>query len=156
MNFDAAIVDVYFALIKLARRYYNDERAYDLASDTVVRALEARDRYDETRPLLAWCRVIMRNLWTNTEHKLSVTRTQPLGDWDEPGGEEADQRARVNDILVIVRGLEARSVSVATLVEVAKGYSLGEIASAKGVPLGTVKRRVHDARKLLAKLVNVN
>ena len=98
----------------------------------------------------------MRNLWLNTKSKLSVTHTQRLGEWDEPGGEDADQRARVNDILGIVRDLEARSVSVATLVEVAKGYSLGEIAAARGVPLGTVKRRVHDARKLLAKLVNVN
>lgn len=155
MTFEEHIVDVYGSLMKEAKRYYRDERAYDLAADTVLRALEARDRYDDSRPLLTWCRAIMRNLWLNKKSKLSVTQTQRLGEWDEPGGEDADQRARVNDILGIVRDLEERSVSVATLVEVAKGYSLGEIAAARGVPLGTVKRRVHDARKMLAKLVNV-
>lgn len=156
MTFEERVVEAYRPLLNEARRYYRDERAYDLAADTVLRALEACDRYDDSRPLLTWCRAIMRNLWLNTKSKLSVTHTQRLGEWDEPGGEDADQRARVNDILGIVRDLEARSVSVATLVEVAKGYSLGEIAAARGVPLGTVKRRVHDARKLLAKLVNVN
>lgn len=155
MTFEERVVEAYRPLLNEARRYYRDERAYDLAADTVLRALEARDRYDDSRPLLTWCRAIMRNLWLNTKSKLSVTHTQRLGEWDEPGGEDADQRARVNDILGIVRDLEARSVSVATLVDVAKGYSLGEIAAARGVPLGTVKRRVHDARKMLAKLVNV-
>lgn len=156
MDFDEAIVAVYFSLIAIARRYYyHDERAHDLAADTVVKALEARDRYDG-RPLLAWCRAIMRNLWLNTQSRLCVVNTQRLGEWDEPGGEDADQRAMVNDILGIVRDLEARSVSVATLIDFAKGYSVAEIATARNVPLGTVKRRIHDARKMLAKLVHVN
>ena len=155
MNFDTAIVEAYYSLLAIASRYYyHDDRAHDLAADTVVRALEARDRYDETRPLLAWCRVIMRNLWTNTEHKLSVTQTQPLGDWDEPGGEEADQRVMVGDVLSAIDRCRD-SVAVETLMDVAKGYTLQEVATARGVPLGTIKRRVHDARKLLAKLVNV-
>ena len=148
-------MEVYFSLIKIAERYYHDERAYDLAAETLLRALEARDRYDDSRPLLTWCRAIMRNLWLNTKQKLSSTQTQRLGEWDEPGGEEADQRARVNDILAVVCDLQDNSVAVATLMDFAKGYSLGEIATARGVPLGTVKRRMHDARKMLAKLVNV-
>ena len=157
MTFDEAIVEVYFSLIKIAETYYyRDERAYDLAAEAVRRALEARDRYDDRRPLLTWCRAIMRNLWRNTEQKLSTTQTQRLGEWDEPGSEEADQRARVNDVLAIVRDLQPHSVSVATLMDYAKGYSVAEIATASNVPLGTVKRRIHDARKMLAKLVNVN
>lgn len=98
----------------------------------------------------------MRNLWANRQQKLSVTHTQRLGEWDEPGGEEADQRVRVNEILGIARDLKKRSVAVGTLMEVARGYSLQEVAAARGVPLGTVKRRVHDGRKMLAKLVHVN
>lgn len=149
-------MEAYRPLLNEARCYYRDERAYDLAADTVLRALEARDRYDDSRPLLTWCRAIMRNLWLNTKSKLSVTNTQRLGEWDEPGGEDADQRARVNEVLAVVRDLQTHSVAVATLMDFAKGYSMVEIATAKGVPLGTVKRRIHDARKMLAKLVNVN
>ena len=156
MTFEEAIVEVYFSLIKIAERYYyHDERAYDLAADTVLRALEARDRFDDSRPLLTWCRAIMRNLWLNTEQKLSSTQTQRLGEWDEPGSEEADQMARVNEVLAVVRDLQTHSVAVATLMDFAKGYSLAEIAAVRGVPIGTVKRRIHDARKMLAKLVNV-
>lgn len=156
MNFDKAIVEVYYSLLAIASRYYyHDDRAHDLAADTVVRALEARDRYDESRPLLAWCRVIMRNLWANTEQKLSVTHTQPLGDWDEPGGEEADQRVMVGDVLSAIDRCRD-SVAVETLMDVAKGYTLQEVATSRDVPLGTVKRRVHDGRRMLAKFVHVN
>ena len=154
MNFDKQIVDVYFALIKLAKYYYRDERAYDLAADTVVRAIEARERYDG-RPLLTWCRAIMRNLWANTQQKLSTTHTQRLGDWDEPGGEEADQRVMVGDVLSVIERCRD-SVAVQTLMDVAKGYTLQEVAAARDVPLGTVKRRVHDGRKMLAKFLHVN
>lgn len=154
MNFDKQIVDVYFALIKMAKYYYRDERAYDLAADTVVRAIEARERYDG-RPLLAWCRAIMRNLWANTQQKLSTTHTQRLGDWDEPGGDEADQRVMVDDVLSVIERCRD-SVAVQTLMDVAKGYTLQEVATARDVPLGTVKRRVHDGRKMLAKFLHVN
>ncbi len=157
MNFENEIVAVYFQLIKIAETYYyHDERAYDLAAETVRRALEARDLYDDRYPLLTWCRAIMRNLWKNTEQKLSNVSTQRLGDWDVPGGEEADQRVIVNDVLSVIQKLQTRSVAVPALVDFAEGYSMAEIAAARGVPLGTVKRRIHDARKMVARLVNVN
>ena len=156
MNFDDAIVKVYYSLLEIARRhYYHDDRAHDLAADTVVRAIEARDRYDDSRPLLAWCRAIMRNVWRNNQLRLSSTNTQRLGAWDEPGGEEADQRAVVGDVTSAIERCRD-SVAVETLLDVAKGYTLQEVASARGVPLGTVKRRVHDGRRMLAKFVHVN
>lgn len=151
MDFDRAIVEAYYALLAIARRqYYHDGRAHDLAADTVVRAIEARDRYDG-RPLLAWCRAIMRNLFLNEEQKLCTSCTQRLGNWDEPGDDEADQRAIVNDILTAVCDMERKSVAVSTLMDFARGYTQQEIATARSVPLGTVKRRIHDARKMLAR-----
>ena len=154
MNFENELVAVYFSLIGIARRYYyHDERAHDLAAEAVCKALEARERYDTSRPLLTWCRAIMRNLWVNTEQRLSVTQTQRLGEWDEPGGEEADQVVMVNDVLDLIG--RCNSVSVDTLMEFAKGYSIADIASSMHLPEGTVKRRIHDARRKLATLVNV-
>lgn len=159
MNFDKQIVEVYFALIAIAERSYyphDYERAHDLAADTVLRALKARDSYDVSRPLLPWCRAIMRNLWMNTEQRLENVNTQRLGDWESDGGMYADQCAIVHDVTDLINRLRRRSVCVDSLIEFAKGYSLDEIASARGIPLGTVKRRIHDARQMLAKLVNVN
>ena len=63
--------------------------------------------------------------------------------------------ARVNEILAIIDVWKRKSVAVETLMDFASGYSIAEIATARGVPVGTVKRRIYDGRKLLAKLVNV-
>lgn len=159
MNFEESIVEAYFSLIAIAEKCYyphDRERAHDLAADTVARALKARDSYDVSRPLLPWCRAIMRNLWMNTEQRLENVSTQRLGDWESDGGVAADQCAIVHDVIDLINRLRRRSVCVDSLVEFAKGYSLDEIAMARGLPLGTVKRRIHDARKMLAKLVNVN
>jgi len=159
VNFEKEIVEVYFALIAIAERSYyphDKERAHDLAADTVERALKARDSYDVNRPLLPWCRAIMRNLWMNTEQRLENVNTQRLGEWESEGGATADQCAIVHDLLNLVKRMRRRSVCVDSLIEFAKGYSLDEIATARGLPLGTVKRRIHDARVMLAKLVNVN
>lgn len=152
MDFDRDIVPVYFTLMAEARRYFRDERAKDLAAEAVTRAIEHRDAYDG-RPLLTWCRVIMRNLWVNTVTKLDARNTVPLGDWDTDGGEPADMLAIVGETMAVINSMRSRSVSVATLVEFASGYSVAEIARTSGVPVGTVKRRVHDGRALLAKML---
>lgn len=150
MNFENEIVAVYFQLIKIAETYYyHDERAYDLAAETVRRALEARDLYDDRYPLLTWCRAIMRNLWINTLQRLDTKNTVPMGEWDNEGGIEADQLVRTNDINAILADLSGKSVCVDVLVDYSNGYSIAEIAHERGVPEWTVKRRIHDARVML-------
>jgi len=154
VDFDREIVRVYFALQQMAK-YYHDENAHDLASEAVTRALEHRECYDPTRPLLAWCRAIMRNLWLNAGQKLERLNTVRLGDWETDGGEETDQRTITGEMEVLISEARSRSVSVDTLMDFAEGYSLNEIADARGLPLGTVKRRIHDGREMLSSLVNV-
>ena len=150
MDFDKGIVEVYWSLLGIARRCYcHDERAHDLAAEAVTRALEARDTYDGSRPLLTWCRAIMRNLWINTLQRLDTKNTVPMGEWDNEGGIEADQLVRTNDINAILADLSGKSVCVDVLVDYSKGYSIAEIAHERGVPEGTVKRRIHDARVML-------
>lgn len=151
VDFDRDIVPVYFTLMVEARRYFRDERAQDLAAEAMTRALERRCSYDGTRPLLPWCRTIMRNLWINSLRQ--ECRTVPLGEWDTDGGEPADMLAIVGETMAVINSMRSRSVSVATLVEFASGYSVAEIARTSGVPVGTVKRRVHDGRALLAKML---
>lgn len=142
-------MEVYFALIALARNYYHDERAHDLAAETVCRVLEHRACYDESRPLLPWCRAIMNNLWISTETRLSTTLTTRLGEWDTVGGTEADQYVRCEDIRSAVRDIGEQSVCMDCLTAHANGYSIAEIADEHGIPEGTVKRRIHEARRML-------
>lgn len=152
MDFESVIVDCYFALIDMARRqYYHDERAFDLASETVRKVLEARDRYDG-RPLMAWCRVVMRNEYLNQVSRLSHRRTVRLGSYDAAGGPGADQRALTSDLLAAVETCRRKSVCVDALALNAEGYTYGEIADMTGKPVGTVKRRIHEARRMLREM----
>ena len=154
MDFEREIVAVYHSLQSLARMYCRDERAHDLAAEAVTRALEHRECYDNTRPLLAWCRAIMRNLWINAGQKLETRNTVPMGDEDAQGGVQPDEVVENNELLSVVQCMCTASVAVDTLYEFAQGYSLAEIAERRGIPLGTVKRRIHDGREMLAKALS--
>lgn len=154
MDFDRDIVAVYHALQIIARMYCRDERAHDLAAEAVTRALEHRDCFDSTRPLLAWCRAIMRNLWINAGQRLETMNTVPLGDMDASGGVPPDEVVENNEALSVVRCMCTASVAVDTLYEFAQGYSLAEIAARRGIPLGTVKRRIHDGREMVVKALS--
>ena len=154
MDFDRDIVAVYHALQIIARMYCRDERAHDLAAEAVTRALEHRECYDPTRPLLAWCRAIMRNLWINAGQRLEARCTVPMGDEDAQGGVRPDVVVENKEVLSTVQCMCTASVAVDTLYEFAQGYSLAEIAARRGIPLGTVKRRIHDGREMLAKALS--
>lgn len=154
MDFDREIVSVYFELKRLAKCYCHDEGAHDLAAEAVTRALEHRDCYDPSRPLLSWCRAIMRNLWINAGCRLENVNTVRMGDEDCEGGAPPDVVTENNELLKIIRSMCGASVAVETLLEFAQGYSLAEIAERRGIPLGTVKRRIHDGRAMLHKALS--
>lgn len=154
MDFDREIVAVYDKLLQTASLYCHDEGAHDLAAEAVTRALEHRDCYDPSRPLLAWCRAIMRNLWLNWCGRLENVNTVRMGDEDREGGAPPDVVMENREVLSVVQCMCTASVAVDTLVEFAQGYSLAEIAARRGIPLGTVKRRIHDGRAMLNKALS--
>lgn len=154
MDFDREIVAVYDKLLQSASLYCHGEGAHDLAAEAVTRALEHRDCYDPSRPLLSWCRAIMRNLWINGCRKLENLNTVRMDDEDCEGGAPPDVVTENNEVLSTVQCMCTASVAVDTLVEFAQGYSLAEIADRRGIPLGTVKRRIHDGRAMLHKVLS--
>lgn len=154
MDFDREIVAVYDKLLKAASSYCRDDGAHDLAAEAVTRALEHRDCYDPSRPLLSWCRAIMRNLWINAGCRLENVNTVRMGDEDCEGGAPPDVVTENDEVLKIIRSMCGASVAVETLLEFAQGYSLAEIAERRGIPLGTVKRRIHDGRAMLHKALS--
>jgi len=154
VDFDREIVAVYDKLLKAASSYCRDDGAHDLAAEAVTRALEHRDCYDPSLPLLSWCRAIMRNLWINAGCRLENVNTVRMGDEDCEGGAPPDVVTENDEVLKIIRSMCGASVAVETLLEFAQGYSLAEIAERRGIPLGTVKRRIHDGRAMLHKALS--
>ena len=154
MDFDREIVAVYDKLLQAASFYCRDDGAHDLAAEAVTRALEHRECYDPSRPLLSWCRAIMRNLWVNGCRKLENLNTVRMDDEDCEGGAPPDVVTENDEELKIIRSMCGASVAVETLLEFAQGYSLAEIAERRGIPLGTVKRRIHDGRAMVHKALS--
>jgi RNA polymerase sigma-70 factor (ECF subfamily) len=139
----------------MARRYYphNTQDVEDLASETMLRAMEAINTYDDSRSLLAWCRTIMRNLFVSEFKHERCLEICSLEDWDCAGETCTDAIVIAGEILSALRFLNRRSVCVVCLVAFAKGYSYSEIAKMYSIPEGTVRSRINAARKELAMLI---
>jgi len=155
MSFDKDIVAAYFVLRRVARQYCPADEANDLAAEAITRALEHRQSYNPALPLLAWCKVILRNLYINTASKQSRKKTVRLGLHDAAAYTETDQQAIMADLNAVIESMTRKSLSVQTLMDFANGYSIAEIAAARHLPIGTAKRRIHDGRAMLAKALAI-
>jgi RNA polymerase sigma-70 factor (ECF subfamily) len=133
----------------------NDD-ALDLCQETMLRALMYRDKYQLGTNLRAWLFTIMRNTFINQyrRDKRFVKLNQPDG--IEAVFESAGMAAK-NDGY---NRLRAREIGKAleNIPQIFRlsfelyyaGYKYAEIASLLGEPLGTIKSRIHFARKALA------
>ena len=130
------------------------DRADDLVQDTILRALQKRDRFEPGTKLQAWVLTLMRNLFYS-EYRRRKREVEDVNDLfaaklstlpDQPGRVEfAELRwalAQLSD--------EQRE---AVLLIGAEGFSYEETAVICGTAVGTIKSRVNRARKRLAELL---
>ncbi len=130
--------------------------ADDLVQRVFVRVLQNLDRYRPQGRLDAWLLRIARNLWIDR-----TRRKRPLLRFDEdldaedprPGPDAmavaADRAAALRDAL---RRLDPASRELLELA-VLQRLPYGEVARLLGVPVGTVKSRVHYALRRLRSLL---
>ena len=127
----------------------------DLCQETMLRALLYRDKYQPGTNLKAWLYTIMRNTFIN-----QYRRNKRMVKLDNPASIEIAFEAAG----MIARNegynrLRAREIARA-LEEIPQifrlsfelyytGYKYAEIAQLLGEPLGTIKSRIHFARKAL-------
>ncbi len=133
----------------------DDFDAQDLMQDTTLKALNNREKFVDNVNFKAWVLTIMRNIFINNYHK--ITRRQKIVDYEtdlqtvpllNEGGEFTPEGSM--DLKEITR-------AIASLNQLLKepfsmyvtGYKYHEIAEALDIPLGTVKSRIHLARKEL-------
>ncbi|MFN5323816.1 MAG: RNA polymerase sigma factor [Bacteroidota bacterium] len=140
-----------FAL-KLTR---NTEDASDLTQETITKAFYNREKFREGTNMKAWLYTIMKNIFINNYRRQSsglvVTddtdnqyyiNSHPTQDYNR--GE------RKMIMQEISRAIASLSSNLRVPFEMAfKGYRYDEIARFMKVPLGTVKIRIHNARKKL-------
>jgi len=147
----------------LARLVRDEALAEDLAQETFVKAFRALGSYDPGRRLVSWLFKIAHN--TAIDH-LRRRRPAELAlegvDEEDPGFLGRLSDPSVADPEATVRGGELlRDFERAlgelgpiyrelVLLRFQEGLEYGEIADVTGLPMGTVKVRLHRARKRLA------
>lgn len=138
----------------------DNESARDLMQETLYRALANKEKYNSGTNIKAWMYTIMRNIFINDYRKKS--RQQTI--FDSTPNEfllNHNQTAVANSAEVSLT-LKDIKASIHELPDIFKhpfvlyfeGYKYNEIASLLAEPLGTIKSRIHFARKLLKEQLN--
>ncbi len=138
----------------------DNETAKDLMQETMFRALANREKYNVGTNIKAWMYTIMRNIFINNYRKKA--RQQTIFD-NSPNDYLLDhnQYATANAAEANLSLKDIQS-SIDHLPDIFKlpfvlyfeGYKYNEIAENLKEPLGTIKSRIHFARKLLKEQLN--
>ncbi|MCF3109927.1 sigma-70 family RNA polymerase sigma factor [Niabella sp. CC-SYL272] len=133
----------------------NSESANDLYQETLYKALANSEKYHSGTNIKAWLFTIMRNIFIN-DYRRNVKRKTILDSTPEDYLINMSQVSVVNTAESSLREKEINA-AIEGLPETFKvpfrlyfeGYKYQEIAEYLKEPLGTIKSRIHFARKLL-------
>lgn len=136
---------------------HDAEDAKDLYQETLLRALSNRDKYRWGTNLKAWLCTIMRNVFIN-QYRRQRRFSRVAGETPTEVYQQEQGAVAQNDGWNALRMTEIRK-AVDSLPAVFRlcfelnyaGYKYQEIADLLQEPLGTIKSRIHFARKTLTK-----
>lgn len=140
----------------------NMESAKDLLQETLCKALANREKYQSGTNIKAWLFTIMRNIFINDYRRKVKQKT--IFDYSandfliDSGRHTVKNAAEAN--------LQRKEIenAIQSLPDIFRlpfmlyfeGYKYQEIAKALNEPLGTIKSRIHFARKLLKEQIQRN
>ena len=137
----------------------DSETAKDLLQETMYRALANREKYNAGTNLKAWLYTIMRNIFINNYRRSAKQHTI----FDNSPNEYLLNQSRYSTVNEAEINLAMKDIQAAVhhLPEIFRnpfmlyfeGYKYHEIADILTEPLGTIKSRIHFARKLLKQQV---
>ena len=133
----------------------DSEAAQDLYQETLYRALANKDKYNVGTNIKAWLYTIMRNIFINNYRRKAKQNTI----FDSTPNDFLLNQAQVSTVNAAESVLKLKDIQQAIhhLPEIFRnpfllyfdGCKYHEIADMLDEPLGTIKSRIHFARKLL-------
>lgn len=131
------------------------DSAKDLLQETLLRALVNKEKYNVGTNIKAWLYTIMRNIFINNYRKAkkyAVVNNDTLNEFllnNQPSAvsNNAAGNLLLKDIQENIHRLPVIFKDPFLLYY--EGYKYNEIAGIYNEPLGTIKSRIHFARKLL-------
>ncbi|MES2458112.1 MAG: RNA polymerase sigma factor [Bacteroidota bacterium] len=133
----------------------NVEDANDLVQDTIIKAFRYHYLYKPGTNIRAWLFTIMKNTFINNYRKgvrktAVIDTTEDLSSFQLVGSahrNQSENKFMMEDINKALAKLQsAYSVPFLRYFE---GYKYHEIAQELNIPIGTVKTRIHVARRFL-------
>jgi RNA polymerase sigma factor (sigma-70 family) len=131
------------------------EDAKDLLQETMYRALSNQEKYNAGTNIKAWLYTIMRNIFINNYRRKTKQNTifdstpnEFLLNYKQvTSANDAEVNLKMKDIQVAIHKLP--EIFRNPFMLYFEGYKYHEIAKVLNEPLGTIKSRIHFARKLL-------
>ena len=148
-------------VIRVATRMVGADEAEDVSQDAFLRAFHRLDRFRGDAPFRSWLLRITHN--AALDH-LGRRRAEPVDpdslDTAEPAtarppAERLEVRERIERLERKLRGLTPQHRVVLVLRD-AEGLSYEEIADITETPLGSVKGRLHRARREFVEMLRAN
>ncbi|MDR3717107.1 MAG: RNA polymerase sigma factor [Puia sp.] len=133
----------------------DSEAAKDLFQETLFRALANKDKYNVGTNIKAWLYTIMRNIFINNYRRKAKQNTifdstpnDFLLNYNQAViPDTAEGNLRIKDIQAAIHNLP--EIFRNPFLLYFDGFKYHEIAKMLQEPLGTIKSRIHFARKLL-------
>jgi RNA polymerase sigma-70 factor (ECF subfamily) len=133
----------------------DSEAAKDLFQETLFRALSNKDKYSVGTNIKAWLYTIMRNIFINNYRRKvkqnTIFDSTPndflLNQTQSVIANNAESNLRLKDIQEAIHNLP--QIFRNPFLLYFDGFKYHEIADMLSEPLGTIKSRIHFARKLL-------
>jgi RNA polymerase sigma-70 factor (ECF subfamily) len=137
------------------------EDAHDLMQETLLKAFTHRERFTDDTNLKGWLYTIMKNTFIN-QYRRKVKRNTLLDSTENEYYLNSSSHAVPNESLERLN-MEQIHMHISRLPYDLKeafmmnfrGYKYQEIADHFGIPIGTVKTRIHMARQILKKKLHV-
>jgi RNA polymerase sigma factor (sigma-70 family) len=136
------------------------EAANDLYQETLYKALANREKYNAGTNIKAWLFTIMRNIFINNYRRkikqktiLDSTPNEYLINLKQATvSNAAESGMRIKEINKAIQ--ELPEIFKTPFLLYFDGYKYNEIADVLHEPLGTIKSRIHFARKLLKEQIS--
>lgn len=137
------------------------EEANDLLQETMLKAYTNRDKFAEGTNLKAWLYTIMKNTFITNYQRMMRRNTfidttdnlHYINSTDNITQNLAYSKFALADMNTAIESLD-EAYKVPFMMHF-RGFKYHEIAERLGIPIGTVKNRIHIARKDLKEMLQV-
>jgi RNA polymerase sigma factor (sigma-70 family) len=132
----------------------DQESAKDLCQETLYKAFAYREHYQAGTNIKAWLFTIMRNIFINDYRRNGRKKAvmEVVKNLQPQHSLSAEINVRLREINKVINELP-HIFKTACLLYL-QGYKYHEIAFALGEPLGTIKSRIHFAKKMIQKQID--